>query len=173
MKNNQNKFMKKLDNKYPLATKYLKRNESSIYPTKQDSRGEGVFNSITLQVYPNTGVIPKEKVIKQIWDYLKGINKYSGVEESILQFVVKGDDGKQNVVRNVIFKEPGFEEYEVEGVADCGQKVILLFNDKDHYEKVYPIIVERGYINKMAPEFIKDEPIVFSIQPLICGDSNE
>ena len=111
------RFMKKMDKKYPLASKYLKRNHSEAFPTKQDERGEGVESSVTLQVYTKSGNVPKDDVVLELWNQFSEVAKFSKIDEFKLQFVVKGDDGKQNVIRNVKITEQLFEEYEIDFIS--------------------------------------------------------
>ena len=167
MNNKNKKFVKQIETKYPLANEYLEKNPSEARPTELDERGEGVESSITLQVFPVSGEIPDNDTTVEIWRQLKDVGNESNVEEIRLQFVVKGEDGKQNIIRNVKLMEP--EECSVEVTTECGQKLVLLFNDKEHYDQVYPMMVERGGINKIVPEFIQDEPLVIGVQPLIFG----
>lgn len=95
------KFLSHARRRHPLASMYMNKNRSFARPTPIEERRDDVNSSVTTQVFPNSGYIPEEQVIVDIYEMLKEVNVYSGVEETRLQIVVKGDDGKQNVVRNV------------------------------------------------------------------------
>ena len=104
MKTNQEKFITKLNKKYPLAHKYLKINQNLARSTREEDNGETVYLT-TMQVIPNTGELPKEKILIEIWNYVSAINKNFGMAGLKLQFIVKGDDGEHNELLTVILKD--------------------------------------------------------------------
>ena len=104
MKTNQEKFRKNLIKKYPLAHKYLKINQNLARSTREEYDGETVYLT-TMQVIPNTGELPKEKILIEILKFVSAVNKNFGMAGLKLQFIVKSDDGEHNELLTVSLKD--------------------------------------------------------------------
>ena len=96
--------MGELFQRHPIAASYLKTNSSFSEPTPDTDRGEGVFSSITVQVYPESGGMPDLRTVVAVYELFQEFGEKCSVEESIVQFVVNDDNGEQIVVRNVKMK---------------------------------------------------------------------